>query len=139
MALRARDERGPTLRMQLLVYPVTNHDFATASYQENGDGYLLTQDMMKWFWDHYLNGAHDSKKAVVSPLQADDLSGLPRTFVLTGEFDPLRDEGEAYAHGCEPPAVRWPTSATTVRSMVSGRCRASSRRRCRQPSIPRPN
>jgi acetyl esterase len=97
VALRARDERGPTLRMQLLVYPVTNHDFGTASYQQNGDGYLLTQDMMKWFWNHYLNGAHESKKALASPLQAVDLSGLPRTFVLTGEFDPLRDEGEAYA------------------------------------------
>jgi len=97
VALRARDEGGPALRMQLLIYPVTNHDFDTASYQENGAGYLLTQDMMKWFWDHYLNSADEGKHAVVSPLRADNLRGLPRAFVLTAEFDPLRDEGEAYA------------------------------------------
>jgi len=97
VALRARDEGGPALRMQLLIYPVTNHDFDTASYQENGAGYLLTQDMMKWFWDHYLNSADEGKRAVVSPLRADNLRGLPRAFVLTAEFDPLRDEGEAYA------------------------------------------
>jgi acetyl esterase len=97
VALRARDEGGPALRMQLLIYPVTNHDFDTASYQENGAGYLLTQDMMKWFWDHYLNSADEGKQAVVSPLRADSLRGLPRAFVLTAEFDPLRDEGEAYA------------------------------------------
>jgi len=97
VALRARDEGGPALRMQLLIYPVTNHDFDTASYQENGAGYLLTQDMMKWFWDHYLNSADEGRQAVVSPLRADNLRGLPRAFVLTAEFDPLRDEGEAYA------------------------------------------
>jgi acetyl esterase len=106
VALRARDEGGPALRMQLLVYPVTNHDFSTASYQTNGNDYLLTQDMMRWFWDHYLNGADDSKKAMVSPLQADSLNGLPRAFVLTGEFDPLRDEGEAYAERLREAGVK---------------------------------
>ena len=97
VALRARDEGGPALRMQLLVYPVTDHDFSTPSYDVNGDGYLLTKDMMKWFWDHYLTGASDGKHHLASPLRAKDLSGLPPALVITAEYDPLRDEGEAYA------------------------------------------
>jgi acetyl esterase len=97
VALRARDEGGPALRMQLLVYPVTDHDFSTPSYEINGDGYLLTKDMMQWFWDHYLTGAKDGKHHLASPLRAKDLSGLPPALVITAEYDPLRDEGEAYA------------------------------------------
>ena len=97
IALRARDEGGPALRMQLLVYPVTNHDYSTVSYTANGDGYLLTLDMMKWFWDHYLATADDGAHPLASPLRASDLTGLPRAHVITAEFDPLRDEGEAYA------------------------------------------
>lgn len=97
VAIQARDQGGPGLRLQLLVYPVTNHAFGTGSYTDNGDGYLLTRDMMEWFWDHYLTTAEDGKDPLASPLQAGDLSGLPRAFVLTAEFDPLRDEGEAYA------------------------------------------
>ena len=97
VSIRARDEAGPSLRMQLLVYPVTNHDFTTPSYTENADGYLLTQDMMRWFWDHYLAGPKDGKNPLASPLLAKDLSGLPPALVITAEFDPLRDEGEAYA------------------------------------------
>lgn len=97
VALRARDHGGPDLRLQVLVYPVTNHDFSTPSYAENGDGYLLTRDMMVWFWDHYLNGPEDGKDPLASPLQAEDLSRLPPALVITAEFDPLRDEGEAYA------------------------------------------
>jgi acetyl esterase len=97
VSLKARDESGPALRMQLLVYPVTDHDFSTKSYAENGDGYLLTTDMMKWFWDHYLSSASDGKNPIASPLRASDLSNLPPALVITAEFDPLRDEGEAYA------------------------------------------
>ncbi len=97
ITLRARDEDGPAIVFQLLVYPVTNHDFGTGSYEVNRDGYLLTKDMMVWFWDHYLNDASDSDNPLVSPLRAKDLEGLPPAFVLTAEFDPLRDEGEAYA------------------------------------------
>ncbi|MEZ5407032.1 MAG: alpha/beta hydrolase [Acidimicrobiales bacterium] len=97
VALKARDAGGPALCHQLLVYPVTNHDYGTVSYSDNGDGYLLTQDMMKWFWDHYLNDAEEGRNPLASPLAASDLSGLPSAFVITAEFDPLRDEGEAYA------------------------------------------
>jgi acetyl esterase len=97
VSLRARDEGGPALKMQLLVYPVTNHDYGTASYAANGENYLLTTDMMRWFWDHYLRTAADGDNPLASPLRAKDLSGLPPAFVITAEFDPLRDEGEAYA------------------------------------------
>jgi acetyl esterase len=105
VTLRARDESGPALRMQVLIYPVTDHDLTTGSYQENADGYLLTRDMMAWFWDHYLADESQGKDPLASPLQAADLSGLPPAFVLTAEFDPLRDEGEAYADRLEEAGV----------------------------------
>jgi acetyl esterase len=97
VALRARDENGPALRLQLLVYPVTDHGYDTASYRENGEGRLLTTDMMRWFWDHYLGSSGQGGNPLASPLRAADLAGLPPALVLTAEYDPLRDEGEAYA------------------------------------------
>jgi acetyl esterase len=105
VTLKARDEGGPALRMQVLIYPVTDHDLTTGSYQENADGYLLTRDMMAWFWDHYLADESQGKDPLASPLQAADLSGLPPAFVITAEFDPLRDEGEAYAQRLEAAGV----------------------------------
>ena len=98
VALRARDEGRENIQLQLLVYPVTNYAFDTASYDENGEGYLLTKDMMVWFWDHYLNGPNDGKNPYVSPLKSNNLAGLPPAVLYTAEFDPLRDEGEAYAN-----------------------------------------
>jgi acetyl esterase len=71
--------------------------FGTASCAENADGYLLTQDMMRWFWDHYLADGDQGADPLASPLRASDLSGLPAAYVITAEFDPLRDEGEAFA------------------------------------------
>jgi acetyl esterase/lipase len=97
VAQRARDRGGPALVYQLLVYPVTNYGYDTASYRENADGYLLTRDAMVWFWNHYLRSAADGNNPLASPLRANDLRGLPPVMVLTAEFDPLRDEGEAYA------------------------------------------
>jgi acetyl esterase len=97
VALMARDRGGPPIAFQLLVYPVTNHSYDTASYQENADGYLLTKNGMVWFWDHYLKDAEDGHNQIASPLRALSLEGLPPASVITCEFDPLRDEGEAYA------------------------------------------
>ena len=94
-ALLAR-ERGPDLRYQLLVYPVTDHGFDTPSYRENGEGYFLSAAMMRWFWAQYLEDA--ARARTRSPRRsAADLTGLPPALVLTAEYDPLRDEGEAYA------------------------------------------
>jgi len=97
-ALRLRDEGGPALRGQLLIYPVTDyHTPGTTSYRENADGYGLTRDTMVWFWNHYLADAADAANPLASPLRAESLAGLPPALVVTAEFDPLRDEGEAYA------------------------------------------
>jgi acetyl esterase len=93
----SRDRGEPPAALQLLVYPVTDRNFETASYRDNADGYLLTRDAMIWFWNHYLRKEADAASALASPLRATDLRGLPPAFVLTAEFDPLRDEGEAYA------------------------------------------
>lgn len=96
-ALMARDRGGPALRFQLLVYPVTNHDFDTDSYRENADGYFLSAEMMQWFWRHYLAEPAHGAEPYASPLRADDLTNLPPSLCITAEYDPLRDEGEAYA------------------------------------------
>ena len=94
---RVRDEFGPDIDFQLLVYPVTDLTLSHPSIEENADGYLLTKATMEWFVDCYLGPDHDPKDAAISPLHAADLAGLPPALVITAEFDPLRDEGEAYA------------------------------------------
>ena len=97
VALMARDRGGPQPCFQLLLYPVTDSAQDTASYQDNADGYLLTRESMTWFWNHYMGDA-DRTHPYASPMRAADHRGLPPAFVVTAEFDPLRDEGEAYAH-----------------------------------------
>jgi cation diffusion facilitator CzcD-associated flavoprotein CzcO/acetyl esterase/lipase len=92
----ARDAGGPEINAQLLITPVTDSDFSRRSYIDNGDDYVLTADLMHWFWNHYADPA-DRPDPKASPLRADNLANLPPALVVTGEFDPLRDEGEAYA------------------------------------------
>jgi acetyl esterase len=97
-ALRIRDEGGPRLCGQLLIYPITDyHTPPTPSYLTNANGYLLTRDLMIWFWGHYLSSTSEASHPHAAPLRASDLSGLPPTLVITAEYDPLRDEGERYA------------------------------------------
>lgn len=96
VARLSRDRGGPPIAFQLLIYPATDLTRSLASHAENGTGYLLETDTMAWFTGHYLDGA-DPRQPDASPLFAEDLSGLPPALVLTAEFDPLRDEGEAYA------------------------------------------
>jgi acetyl esterase len=94
----ARDAGGPAICFQLLVYPVTDYEFDSASMNDNAEGYFLTRDAMKWFYSHYLNEPSEGADPKVSPIRATDLSGLPPAFVVTAEFDPLRDQGVAYAN-----------------------------------------
>lgn len=97
VALMARDRNGPAIAMQLLIYPVTDAKMESQSYRDNADGYLLSRTMMSWFWDHYCPDLALRADPLASPITAEDLSGLPPALVMTAEFDPLRDEGEAYA------------------------------------------
>jgi acetyl esterase len=98
VALRAAAEGGPAVAFQVLVYPVTDHAFDTESYEANAEGYLLQRESMRYFWDKYLASPGDGANPYASPLRAPSLVGLPPAFVATAEFDPLLDEGEAYAH-----------------------------------------
>ena len=88
-AQMARDGGGPQLAFQLLIYPVTDGVCDTASYRDNADGYLLTKEMMQWFWNHYVRSDVDRQNPMASPLRARSLRGLPPALVLTAEFDPL--------------------------------------------------
>ena len=97
VALMARDRGGPRLLHQLLVYPVLGYDFATDSYERNAKGYGLTRNTMVWYWEQYLNSPSDAQNLYAAPLSAPSLSGLPPALVITAEFDPLLDEGRAYA------------------------------------------
>lgn len=97
VAWLVRERRGPRLCCQVLIYPVTTRDPGLGSMVENGEGYLLTAKTMEWFWEAYLSGGGDGRQATASPLLIGDLSRLPPALVITAEFDPLRDEGEAYA------------------------------------------
>lgn len=105
MAVRARDRNGPSLDLQVLIYPVTDADFERPSYVDPENQLLLTRDAMIWFWDHYVPDASRRSEPDASPLQTPDLSGLPPAVVLTAEYDPLRDEGEAYAERLEQAGV----------------------------------
>ncbi len=93
----AKTAGGPAISFQALVYPVTDYGVDTQSYRDNAEGYLLTRDSMEWFYGHYVSTPEDGADARVSPLRCADLTGLPPAMVITAEFDPLRDEGEAYA------------------------------------------
>lgn len=97
VALMARDRGVFQPVFQVLIYPVTDFNFNTPSYLQNAEGYLLTREDMRWFWGHYLAHAEDGDHPYASPLRAADLGRLPPALVITAEFDPLRDEGEAYA------------------------------------------
>lgn len=97
VAIKARDERGPKISLQALLYPVINHNFDTASYHQMTTGFGLTREGMQAFWRDYLAQPADGANPLASPLQAKDLAGLPPALIITAHFDVLRDEGEAYA------------------------------------------
>jgi acetyl esterase len=115
-ALRARDT-GLPLALQLLVYPATDADLDRSTYREFADGYYLTRYSMGWFWDHYLPEG-DRFHPDASPLRADDVGGTAPALVITVEFDPLRDEGEAYARRLEEAGV--PVTLTRYDGTIHG-------------------
>ena len=99
ITLMAKQRSGPRLAAQVLFYPVTDASFDTDSYHQFAEGYFLRRDAMQWFWDQYTTDEAQRAEITASPLRAssDDLTGLPKALVITGEADVLRDEGEAYA------------------------------------------
>ena len=113
-ALRIRDEGGPKLIGQMLIYPVTDYyQPGSPSMTENAEGYGLTRAGMIWFWNHYVRSPADGVHPHASPLRAATLAGLPPALVFTAEYDPLRDEAETYARAMRRVGVtvemkRWP-------------------------------
>lgn len=118
VALMARERGGPALVFQLLIYPVTDADFERASYIENAEGLLLEAADMRWFWNLYVPDLARRTDAYCAPLRAADLAGLPAALVITAEFDPLRDEGEAFARRLEQAGV--PVVSTRYDGMIHG-------------------
>jgi acetyl esterase len=105
VSLIARDRGTPKLRAQLLLYPVLDCGMKQSSHQRFAEGHLLTEATMRWFAEAYLRGPGDIDDWRVSPLRAPDLSGLPPTYVLTAGYDPLCDEGIAYARRLQDAGV----------------------------------
>jgi acetyl esterase len=94
----ARDRSGPSIRFQLLFYPVTDCALDTPSQKEFlADGLVLSRADMEWFWNHYLQPGADRQNPYACPFRAKDLSKLPPALILTASHDPLRDEGERFA------------------------------------------
>jgi len=118
VALRARDEGGPGLAMQCLIYPALDTTLSGASYERLGSGYGLTKDEMRRFWDMYLSLPEDASNSYASPLRASDLGGLAPALVITAGYDPLVDEGERYGEMLRAAGV--PARTTSYPDMIHG-------------------
>jgi len=118
VAQMARDQGGPALVFQLLIYPSTSFVASTPSREENGSGYFLTQQDMNWFADHYLNDESDRTNPLASPALAAHLDGLPPALIITAEYDPLRDEGDAYGQQLIKAGV--PATVSCYKGMIHG-------------------
>ncbi len=119
VSLMARDRQGPAIGFQLLIYPVTGTPWdGRPSYTENASGYLLASRDMEWFTLHYTGTREGAEHPYASPLRASDFAALPPAHVITAEFDPLRDEGEAYAAALSAAGVA--TTMTRYDGMIHG-------------------
>lgn len=118
VSLMAKEKKGPEIKLQVLLWPVTDANFETDSYKELGEGRFLTRNMMIWFWNNYLPDKAARKEMYAAPLQAtpDQLKGLPATLVQTAENDVLRDEGEAYARKLDAAGV--PVTLTRYAGLI---------------------
>ena len=106
VALLARDHKAPSIGLQVLLYPVTDVGAESQSYADFAEGFMLTRESMRWFAAHYLRGKPDAADWRVSPLRAPSLTGVAPALVVTAGFDPLRDEGDAYARRLREAGVR---------------------------------
>ena len=118
VTLLVRERNGPPLVAQLLVYPNTRFGADTPSMRENDDPSMFNRRSVDWYWGHYLSSPADGQDPLASPLLAEDLTGLPPVLVITAEYDPLRDEGEQYAHRLEAAGV--PTELSRYDGMMHG-------------------
>jgi acetyl esterase/lipase len=107
VTLMAKQQGAPKIRYQVMMWPVTDANFDTGSYNQFENGYFLTKGMMKWFWDSYTMDAAKRAEITASPLRAstEQLRGLPPALIQTAELDVLRDEGEAYARKLDAAGV----------------------------------
>ncbi|WP_248745652.1 alpha/beta hydrolase [Pseudomonas sp. MWU12-2037] len=113
VSLMAKDKGTPAIKFQLLLWPVTDANFETASYNQYAEGHFLSKNMMEWFWDNYTTDAKQRGEIYASPLRAttDQLKGLPPALIQTAGADVLRDEGEAYGRKLDEAGV----AVTSVR------------------------
>ena len=118
VTLIARDRGGPALAHQLLVYPAVGSDDSSESFRDNGEGYGLDRTTMDWYWRHYVRDDVDAANPLAAPLLAEDLSGLPPALIITAEYDPLRDDGEAYAGRLQRAGVE--TTCSRYDGMIHG-------------------
>jgi acetyl esterase len=116
-AQMARDRNGPELSGQILLYPVVDAKAHYPSMQEHAEGYFLHTAALSWFWDHYLSAAADRSNPYASPING-DLVGLPRTLIVSMEYDPSRDEGEAY--GAKLAAASVDVRVTRIDGLIHG-------------------
>lgn len=117
VCMLARDRKGPQLCWQMLIYPVTNlSSFSTRSYEERGQGNFLTTSLMQWFRNHYIPEEKARYTSLASPLLSDNLTDLPPAWILTAEYDPLCEEGEAYALALHSAKV--PTTCVRYNGMI---------------------
>ena len=118
VALQAKQFKTPAIRYDVMLWPVTDARFDTASYDQFADGHFLTKNMMKWFWDNYAVSEKDRNNILASPLRAttEQLKGLPPTLIQTAELDVLRDEGEAFGRKLDAAGV--PVTVTRYNGMI---------------------
>ena len=118
VALQAKRNHTPAIRYEVMFWPVTDARFDTASYDQYQNGYFLSRNMMKWFWDNYTTSETDRNNILASPLRATsaELKGLPPTLIQTAELDVLRDEGEAFGRKLDAAGV--PVTVTRYNGMI---------------------